>query len=306
MADLPRIGFFGPGLMGHGMAANILAAGHPLTVKGNRNRAPVEDLVAKGAQEGATPRAVAEASDIVFLCLSSSPQVEGVIRGEDGILAADRPGLIVVDCTTANPVSTAALAAELAAAGMHMADAPLGRTPKEAAAGTLDAMVGASDEVFARIRPVIACWAGSVTHLGPTGSGHRMKLIMNFISTGYSALYSEALVLGARAGLAPQQVREVIGGSRMGCGFFETFMAGAVGRDEGAHRFTLANAGKDIGYVCAMGQEAGIANPMAAAVRNLYAQALATGAGERFMPFLADEIARMNGLDLEAEVAGAG
>ena len=227
----PAIGFIGVGWMGHGMAANILRGGYPLQVKGNRNRQPVEDLVAQGATEAESPRAMAEGCEVVHLCLSNSPQVEAVIRGPDGILASAREGLIVIDATTADPTSTAALAAELEAAGMTMVDAPLGRTPKEAEAGTLDAIVGASPEAFERVRPVIECWAGSINHVGPTGSGHRMKLIMNFVSLGYAALYSEALAMGVRSGLSPQSVRDVLGGSRMANPFFETFMSGAVGRD---------------------------------------------------------------------------
>ena len=302
MADKPKIGFIGVGYMGHGMAKNILNGGYELTVKGNRNRKPVESLTGMGAREGASPKAVAEASDIVFICLSNSPQVEEVIRGTDGILASGKEGLIVVDCTTANPVSTEALAADLNAAGLRMVDAPLGRTPMEAEAGTLDAMVGADPETFGIVKPVIDCWAGTVTHIGDVSSGHKTKLIMNFIATGYAGLYSEALAVGAKAGVAPQTIREVIGGSRMGCGFFETFMAGAVGREPEAHVFSIDNAAKDIGYVGLMGQAAGAMNPMASAIRNTFAGAVLAGKGSTYMPFLADHVAETNGVDLEAEV----
>ena len=142
MTTKPKIGFIGVGLIGHGMAKNILTRGYDLMVKGNRNRTPVDSLVGMGAVEAASPKEMGEACDIVFICLSNSPQVEAVVRGPEGLIASGNRGLIVVDTTTANPVSTEALAADLAAAGMHMVDAPLGRTPKEAEAGTLDAMVG--------------------------------------------------------------------------------------------------------------------------------------------------------------------
>ena len=151
----PTIGFIGVGYMGHGMAKNLIASGYPLVVKGNRNRDPVEDLLTRGAQEAATPREVAERSDIVHLCLSNSAQVEAVIRGEDGILASGKDGLVVIDTTTADPTSSDTLAAELEAAQMTLVDAPLGRTPKEAEAGTLDTMVGATPEMFERLRPCL-------------------------------------------------------------------------------------------------------------------------------------------------------
>lgn len=300
MTESAKIGFIGLGWMGRGMASNLIRAGHPLMVKGNRDRTPVEALMAQGAVEADSPRAMAEACDIIHLCLSNSAQVEAVIRGEDGILAAGRAGVIVIDTTTADPVSTLALATEMTAAGMTLVDAPLGRTPKEAEAGTLDAMVGCDSETFAKIRPIIECWAGNINHVGSTGDGHRMKLVMNFISMGYAALYAEALTMGVKAGLAPQAIQSVIGGSRLSNGFFETFMRAAVDRERDVHKFTITNAAKDTRYAAAMATEAGMANPLGAAIRNAFAQMEAAGKGGDYVPWLADHIAALNGLDLEA------
>jgi 3-hydroxyisobutyrate dehydrogenase-like beta-hydroxyacid dehydrogenase len=306
MADKPTIGFIGVGLMGHGMAANILANGYPLVVKGNRNRTPVEDLVSRGAREATSPRDMAGQCDMIHICLSNSPQVEAVIRGDDGILASEKQGLVVIDASTADPTSTVALAAELAAAGMSLVDAPLGRTPKEAEAGTLDAMVGCDSDTFARVRPVIETWAGTINHVCDTGDAHRMKLIMNMISMGYAALYSEALVLGTKAGLSPQMIRQVIGGSRLSNGFFDTFMSYAVGRDPEAHKFSIANASKDVRYAASMASDAGVANFIGAAIKNTFALAEGTGHGQDYVPMLSDIVAEMNGLDLaEAVKKGA-
>jgi len=166
MTDARRIGFIGLGLMGHGMAKNIVEKGYPLLVMAHRNRQPVEDLVARGAEEVKSPREMAERVDILFLCVTGSPQVEAVLRGPDGVLAAGRRGLVVVDTSTSDPVSTLALAKELEAAGCRLIDAPLSRTPKEAEAGTLDTMVGADEETFALIRPVIECWAANIVRVG--------------------------------------------------------------------------------------------------------------------------------------------
>lgn len=296
------IGFIGLGYMGHGMAKNLLQKGHPLVIKGNRNRAPVDSLTGMGATEVASPAAVAQASDIVHLCLSNSDQVESVMRGPDGILASGKAGLIVIDCTTSDPNSTERLAAELAAAGMTLVDAPLGRTPKEAEAGTLDAMVGCTPEMFARVQPVIACWAGVINHVGTVGAAHKMKLVMNFISMGYAALYSEALVMGVKAGLTPQAVQTVIGSSRLSNGFFETFMRGAVDRDREIHKFTVENAAKDLRYAAQMAMAAQMANPLGAAFRNTFAQAEAMGRADWFVPWMADHVAEMNGLDLAQAV----
>lgn len=304
MADSgkPAIGFIGVGYMGHGMAANILKGGYPLQVMGRRNRQPVEDLVGKGATEAGSAREMAQACDIVHLCLSNSGQVEGVIRGEDGILASGKRGLIVIDTTTADPTSTMSLAAELEGAGMTLVDAPLGRTPKEAEEGALDTMVGADAEVLERIRPVIDCWAGTITHTGPTGSGHKMKLIMNFISMGYAALFSEAVVVAAKSGLSPQKVREVIGGSRMNNAFFETFMRYVVDRDREAHKFSIANGSKDVRYLAAMAAQAGVANLIGGSVKHCFTLAEGMGKGDDFVPMLSDFIASLNGFDLAKAV----
>lgn len=302
MGDKPVIGFIGVGYMGHGMAKNILQAGYPLHIKGHRNRAPVESLVGLGATEAATPKAMAEACDIIHLCLSNSPQVEAVIRGADGILAGAKPGLIVIDTTTADPTSTMALAAEMAERGVTLVDAPLGRTPKEAEAGTLDAMVGADEDVFEQVRPVIECWAGTITRIGPVGTGHKMKLLMNFLGAGYSALYSEAAVLGAKVGLSPHSFREVIGPSRLGSGFFDTFMKYVCERDETAHKFSIANLSKDIRYVNAMATQAGVMNVMAGAAQHYFTHAEAIGAGAEFVPMLSNHVGALNGVDMDAEV----
>ena len=297
------IGFIGLGYMGHGMAANILKNGYPLIVKGHRNRQAIEDLLSRGAQEAETPRLLAEASDIVHLCLSNSPQVEAIIRGPDGILASSKRGLIVIDCGTSDPVSTEALAAELADAGMTLVDAPLGRTPKEAEAGTLDTMVGADQATFDKILPVLQCWAANIQHLGSLGSGHKMKLLMNFIGMGYASLYSEGLAVAVRVGLTPQAFHRVIGSSRMSNGFFETFMRYAIERDKDAHKFSINNAHKDMRYCSNMATSAGAVNMMGSVIKNYFAHAEAIGKGDDFVPMLADHVAALNGVDLGAAVA---
>ena len=291
-----RIGFVGVGLMGHGMAKNIVAKGYDLTVLGHRNRAPVEDLVKRGAKEAKSARELAEASDIVFICVTGSPQVEAVVRGglKDGLKA----GSIVVDCSTADPVSTMALAGELASVGVTLVDAPLSRTPKEAWEGALDTMVGANDDVFARIKPVLDTWAGRVVHIGGTGDGHRMKLLNNFLAMGYAALYSEAVTLAQKVGITPERFDSVIRGGRMDCGFYQTFMRWTLEGDRDAHKFTLANAFKDMRYLESMADAVGMSNPLGNAVKNSYALAVARGGAEDYVPMLATAVAEMNGADI--------
>ena len=292
-----KVGFIGVGLMGHGMAKNLVTKGHPLVVLGHRNRQPVEHLLSLGATEATTPRELATRCDIVHLCVTGSPQVEANLRGPDGVIAGGRKGLIVIDCSTSNPVSTLALGAELAAAGMTLVDAPLSRTPVEAEAGTLDTMVGCDDATFKTIEPVLRCWAGNVVHLGPLGLGHKMKLVNNFVAMGYAALFSEALAIARKAGLTVEQFHAVLGSGRMRSGFYDTFMKWSVERDPNAHKFTIANAHKDMRYLASMANEIGAINNIQTLVKNNFAAMEAAGDGQKYVPMLADFVARQNGLD---------
>ena len=290
-----NVGFVGIGLMGHGMAKNIVEKGYPLTVVAHRNRAPLDDLVGRGATEAASLADLARSCDIILLCLTGSPEVAAAV-------AAMKPGLargsVIVDCSTSDPTVTQRLATELAGIGVDFADAPLSRTPKKAWAGTLDCMVGADQAVFDRIRPVLATWAGKIVHIGAVGDGHRMKLLNNFISLGYAALYSEALALAQKVGIPVAEFDKVIRGGRMDCGFYQTFMGYALEGNREAHKFTLGNAYKDMRYVESMANAATVTTTMSSAVKNAFAVAMANGGNgpEDYVPHLADFIARANGI----------
>jgi 3-hydroxyisobutyrate dehydrogenase-like beta-hydroxyacid dehydrogenase len=298
MAMKERIGFIGVGLMGHGMAKNIVEKGWPLAVLGHRKREAVDDLKGRGASEAASAREIAEKSDVVVLCVTGSPQVEAIVQGPDGLASAGKP-LFVIDCSTSEPGSTRRMAAELAPKGMTLIDAPLSRTPKDAWEGTLDVMVGGDPASVARARPILDAFAGRVVSTGPVGTGHTMKLLNNFLSMGYAAIYSEALMIGAKAGLEPKVFDAVIRDGRMDCPFYRTFFQYVIERDRNAHRFTLANALKDVSYLAGFAQALGVANPIGAAVRNSFASAVATGHGEDYVPMLSDLVAEWNGARLE-------
>lgn len=290
------IGFVGVGLMGHGMAKNIVEKGYKLSVIAHSKRAAVEDLVARGATEAASLEELARASSLIFLCLTGSPEVEAAI-------AALKPGLargsVIVDCSTSDPTVTLRLAAQLAEIGVDFADAPLSRTPKEAWEGTLDCMVGASDAVYERVEPAIASWAAKIVHVGGIGDGHKMKLLNNFIALGYAALYSEALALSRKVGIPVTEFDKVIRGGRMDCGFYQTFMGYTLEGNREAHKFTLGNAYKDIRYVESMANAATLTTTMTSAVKNSFATAMANGGSgpEDYVPHLADFIARANGIE---------
>ncbi|MGE0847140.1 MAG: NAD(P)-dependent oxidoreductase, partial [Flavobacteriaceae bacterium] len=276
----------------------LVAKGWPLSVMAHRNRKPVDELVAMGASEVETPAEMAARSDIVFICVTASGQVEEVVAGPDGLLDGAAPGMIVVDTSTADPNSTLMLAEKCAARGVRLADAPLGGTPEGAHAGALSAMVGADEETYAAIEPAIMAWAAKSVRLGPVGTGHKMKLINNFVSMGYGAIYAEALSTAAKVGISPRVFDSVIRGSRMDCGFYQTYMRWVLERDPEAHRFALRNAHKDMRYFVAMENAAGIVNPVGAVVKNAFAQAEAAGHGDDDLPKISDIVAAANGVKL--------
>lgn len=289
-----RIGFIGVGFMGHGMAKNLLEKGYSPAILGHRNRAPVDDLVKRGAGEAKSAEEIARESDIVILCVTGSAEVEALVRGPQGLKAGAHEGLLIVDTSTSDPNSTIALAAELAPLGVAFCDAPLGGTPAQAEEGKLSTMVGCDETVWPRLEPVLAAFAQKIVRLGPAGDGHKMKLMMNFLAMGYGAIYAEALALGAKVGVSPQTIDSVIRGSRMDCGFYQTFFSYVLDGNRDAHKFTLTNAAKDMNYLAAMAQAAAMANPLGAAVRDYYAGAVAAGRGGDYVPMIADFVAAEN------------
>ena len=205
----PRVGFIGLGLMGHGMAKNLVTKGFPLTVRAHRNRKPLEDLLAAGAKEAKTNAEVARNADIVFLCVTGTPQVEAIVYGAEGLLSAAREGLMVVDTSTAEPASTAAIRMDFGAKRAQFVDAPLARTPKEAEEGRLNTMVGADDAVFATLKPVMSAFCENVIHAGPPGHGHTLKLINNFMAMAIATSTAEAVATAAKAGLSLHKLHEL-------------------------------------------------------------------------------------------------
>jgi len=289
------IGFIGVGLMGHGIAKNLLAAGYPVYVLAHRNRAPVEDLLSKGAKEVKTLADMARNTTVIHICAPGSPEVEAVVAE---LLPDLRPDTVIIDCSTSDPNSTARLAARLAEQGCHMADAPLGGTPVQAESGELSTMIGATEDIYGRITPVVETWARSIVHMGDNGAGHKMKLLNNFLSLGYAAMYSEALALAEKVGITTAQFDSVIRGSRMDCGFYQTFMGYAVEGNREAHKFTLKNALKDTSYLANMADGVNLANPIGGAVKNSFALAFAAGGDgpEDYVPHLVDYVMAQNGV----------
>jgi 3-hydroxyisobutyrate dehydrogenase-like beta-hydroxyacid dehydrogenase len=298
MSDKQTVGFIGVGLMGHGMAKNILEKGYPLVVLGHRNRGPVDDLVSRGATEAENPAALAAAVEVLFLCVSNSQVVESLVLGESGIAAGAREGLIVVDCSTADPTSTLKLQTTLADQGVTLIDAPLGNTPREAELGQLNAFVGSDDETLEKVRPIIDTWAQTIVHVGPVGTGHKAKLINNFVALSYNAVYAEAFAACRKSGVDVERFRDIIAAGGLNCGLFQRITNYVVGGDPEAHLFTLVNCYKDIRYFNRLADDAGIVAAMGSAAKDYYAMAMANGgdSDSQHMPMLTDFVYKLNGV----------
>jgi 3-hydroxyisobutyrate dehydrogenase-like beta-hydroxyacid dehydrogenase len=293
-----KIGFIGAsGLMGHGMARNLLAKGHALALTVHRNRERVADLLAAGATEAADAVALAAGSEIVFICVTGSPQVEAVVLGERGLLAGARAGLLIVDCSTAEPDSSARLRERCATQGVVFVDAPLSRTPVEAEAGRLNVMVGAEPEVMARLEPVLRGFAENVFHMGPPGSGHIIKLLNNFIAQAVCTATAEAFAVGQRAGIDLRKLVELIALGPVNSGLFQAMARTLDGQMDGL-KFELDNARKDVRYYTHLAEGLAIPTVVGEAVHQSLTLASALGHGRKFVPSLVEAQEQLTGARL--------
>ncbi|GMG84630.1 NAD(P)-dependent oxidoreductase [Paralimibaculum aggregatum] len=295
MNGKPVVGFIGVGLMGWGMAKNAVEKGFPLRVVAHRKRKAVEDLVARGAEERAGAAELAAECDIIVLCVTGSPQVEANIAE---IRGRARPGLTIIDSTTADPGSTEALAASLAEDDITLIDAPLSRTPAHAWDGELTTYVGGPAAEIERIRPLLETWASAIIPTGgPVGSAHALKLVNNLIGIGYAAIWSEAYAMVERLGVPPAVLHEVVTNSGMTCGNFQNYSKYVLEGDNSAHKFALANCLKDLGYYSRLAAEHNAPTLVSDGVLQLLKIGVNLGHGERYMPEMVEIVRALHPQD---------
>jgi 3-hydroxyisobutyrate dehydrogenase-like beta-hydroxyacid dehydrogenase len=293
-----KVGLIGAGLMGHGIGKNIVTKGYELTVLAHRNRAPIDDLIGKGAKEGKTPRAIAEASDVVFLCVTGSPQVEDLIFRKDGVLEGMKPGLIVADCSTAEPASTVKVADAVKAKGGHFVDTPLVRTPKEAEEGKLGLMTGGDEAVLRDIRPILDCFADTIIHAGPVGAGHTLKLINNFIALGTAAVVAEGIAAALKGKVDIKALNDIVMAGGAKSVMFERFIKVPLANDDSMAKFAIDNARKDVRYYTNMTETMPLTSYVAEAVHQTLVLASAQGYGDKYIPRLINLACQLNGIKL--------
>ncbi|MDQ0045080.1 NAD(P)-dependent oxidoreductase [Variovorax boronicumulans] len=278
-----RVGLVGVGLMGSGIAQNIVKHGHKLTILDHPGNQPVGALLAAGATAVSDVTALAADVDVLILCVTGTPQVEAVMLGEKGALASLRPGTVVIDCSTAVPDSTTKVAQAVQAKGGKFLDAPMTRTAKEAAEGRLNLLVGGDAEVLASCLPLLRCFAENITHVGGIGAGHAMKLLHNFVSLGTVALLCEAAACAERAGVAPDVFVDVLakgGGNGVA---LERVKPKLLTGSTDSLKFSMANAKKDLGYYNDMAQQSSASHGIAEAVEKLLTHGIDTFGPDRMV-----------------------
>jgi len=277
MAD--TVGFIGLGIMGKPMAKNLIEAGHELVVY-NRTPKKAEELAGAGAVVAASPREVAEQSDVVVTMLPDSPQVEEVLVGEEGVFKGVKEGALIVDMSTISPVITEELAARAKEKGASMLDAPVSGGDVGAIEGTLSIMVGGSDEDFQRARPLFEAMGKTVTHVGGSGAGQVVKAANQIVVALTIEAVSEALVLGSKAGVAPEKILDVLGGGLAGNKVMEVKREKMLTHsfDPG---FRIELHHKDLGIALAAGREYGVTLPVTAIVDQMLQNLRMRGRGDR-------------------------
>jgi 3-hydroxyisobutyrate dehydrogenase-like beta-hydroxyacid dehydrogenase len=287
------VGMIGVGLMGHGIASNIVKKGWALHFQNHPGNQPTADLLAQGARAYDDPGTLARSSDIMLLCVTGSPQVEEILNGAAGILTELTPGKIVIDCSTAIPSSTVKLAAAAEARGVHFLDSAMTRTPKEAAEGRLNLLIGGDHALFEEIKPLLQTFAENLFYAGPVGSGHKLKLLHNYVSLGSIILLSEAAVCAKQGDIAMDVLIDLL---RKGGGYgaaLDRISPFLLEGDDSKVRFSLRNALKDIRYYTTMAEGEGCPRDTALGVKTTLEKLNEAGLGDAYLSTTPEQIGKL-------------
>ena len=288
----PHIGFIGLGLMGGNMVANLLNKGYPLTVM-DLNAEAVAKCTEAGANTVDSGKALAEQCDIIMLCLTTSNIVEKVIYSEGGLLEGLSAGKVLIDFGTSVPESTRKIGADLAAKGVGMIDAPLGRTPAHAKDGLLNIMAAGDKETFEKVQSILADQGENVFYLGALGAGHTTKLINNFMGMTTVCTMSQAFAVAKKSGVDLQMLFDIMSTGPSSSPFMQFCKNYAVDNvsDLG---FSLNNANKDVGYFLQMVSDLGTESKIAEASYAGLQAALEAGMGEGNVPEIYDYFLKLD------------
>ncbi len=280
-----KIGLIGAGLMGHGMATNILAAGHELHVVAHRNRQPIEDLVSRGAVEAASTAALGALVDIVVLCVTGTPAAQKVI---DALTPVLQPGMLVIDTTTNTSGGPEAFSSTLARLDITYVEAPVTGGAQQAREGVLGAIVGCDKDLPRDARDVLSCFCRQIEQFGPAGAGARAKLVSNFLALGTAALVIETFRKARALGVDWQKLYELAQhGSGKSVGL-DRIAGGAVAGDFKGYKFSIDNSIKDLSYFAELEEQNSCSSDLLPALLDVFSSAALNGYGNRMISELLD------------------
>ncbi len=288
----PIIGFIGLGLMGANMVENLQKRGFEVVVLA-RKKDVIDKVLARGnATEAKTPKELAEKSDIVQLCVTTSDAVESLVYGDEGILAGIKEGSVVIDFGTSIPASTQKIGADLAKKGAGMIDAPLGRTPAHATDGLLNIMAAGEKATFEKYKPILEEQGENIFYLGALGAGHTTKLINNFMGMTSVCAMSQAFAMAELAGVNRQQLYDIMSSGPSNSPFMKFCKNYAVDgvSDLG---FSINNANKDLGYFVQMVSDLGSKTLIAEGTSANLKAAIEAGMGDGNVPEIFDYFVKL-------------
>lgn len=273
-----KIGFIGIGNMGAPMSANLLKAGHELTVYDKREEA-MEEPVRLGAKAARSPREVAHASDVVMTSLPTQKALEDVVMGRDGVLEGAMRGCVLIDTSTVSPSTIKRIAAIARERGVEVLDAPVSGGVAGARAATLTVMVGGDKGVFERCQEVLSVIGKNVYHVGDVGSGNAVKLVNNLMSLVSVLALSEGMVLGTKAGVDPETLHRVIKVSTGSSYALEVKLPNLISKGKFEAGFAIDLACKDLRLAIDLGREMGVPLFVTNVAQQVYELARARGMG---------------------------
>jgi len=273
-----HIGFIGLGIMGGGMAHNLLRAGFDLTVW-NRTASKMDGLVDAGASPAASPADLARRCDVVVVCVSDTPDVEAVLFAPDGVVHGAREGTLIIDCSTISPLRTVEFAERLAESGVHLLDAPVSGGSEGAAKGTLSIMAGGDGAQFERARPVLEAMGKTITHVGGSGAGQMVKLVNQILVAGSMLAVGEALLFAQAGGLDLDKTLQAVSGGAAGSWTLSNRGPQIVARDW-RPGFMIDLQNKDLRLVLDAADALGVPVLASSLVFNLYRTLQQRGCGQ--------------------------
>lgn len=289
-----KVGMVGIGLMGHGIALNIVNKGWPLRFLNHSGNQPTEDLINKGARVYEDPLKLSQDSDIIILCVNGTPQVESLLLGTNGMLSVIKKGTTIIDCSTAIPSSTEQISRQVESLGGEFIDAAMTRTPYEARQGRLNLLIGGKPKVFESVENLLKTFAENIFYAGPAGSGHKLKLIHNFVSLGFATLLSEAAACANKGNISAETLVDVL---KKGGGYgaaLDRIAPFITDGDVSRMKFSISNALKDVNYYNTMAQELGSSTTIARSLMETIKSLHDAGLGEEYIASASKHLNEVN------------